>query len=310
MSIQGVYNMHHPIFDFAKWRVIFPLETFEKKEGPRKFSSTGKDDPLDLWKAHGTTVTSPAHLCEIELVRERVGKKNDLGCAVPVDTFIWRHGPPDMPYLTKIGGVPHKEKDSQWPCDQDGNPYTFIAQFCFLDSREIVSEKVPNDIMLIFFKDAESFFGKPQDVHIEWSSQFLKEPLKIDDCPSPQFTVPELAGEIHRCREYPESWDIFEQEGHYQTYLFVCSQSSKIGRETFFIQNDPREEGTELICALDSIGPAKKWPFTNMEALPNDQMEDKSHYGWGAYQMMFGDGGCMYFMIDEKGNVTWASDCY
>jgi hypothetical protein len=26
--------------------------------------------------------------------------------------------------------------------------------------------------------------------------------------------------------------------------------------------------------------------------------------------MMFGDVGCMYFMIDKRGNVTWESDCY
>jgi hypothetical protein len=38
--------------------------------------------------------------------------------------------------------------------------------------------------------------------------------------------------------------------------------------------------------------------------------EDADHYGWGAYRMMFDDAGCLYFMIDARGEVTWASDCY
>jgi hypothetical protein len=308
--IQRNRDMHHPVVDFAKWRRLFPIETFEKKDGPRQFSSTKKGAPLDLWKARGTIVTSPSDLCQIELVRERVRTKHDLGRAVPVDTFIWRHGAPDKPYLTKIGGVPHREKTLPWPTDQKGNPYTFVAQFCFLDSKDIVSSQLPADIMLIFFRDSESYFGEPQDVHIEWSSQSLHEPMTKADCPTPRFPVPELTGEIHRCNEYPDSWDVFEQQGHYQMYLFVTSQSTKIGRETFVIQNDPRENGQEFFCALNSIQPSRKWPFTNMEDLPDDPMESDDNYGWGAYQMMFGDVGCMYFMIDAKGNITWASDCY
>jgi hypothetical protein len=185
-----------------------------------------------------------------------------------------------------------------------------VAQFCFLDSKDIVSAKLPNDIMLVFFKDSESYFGGPQDVRIEWSTQFLREPTAKKDCPKPGFTVPELAGEIYRCHEFPDSWDVFEKEGHYQSYLFVTSQSTKIGRETFVIQNDPREKGREFICALNSIQPSEDWPFTNMRTRPTDLQEDPDHYGWGTYSMMFGDVGCLYFMISKRGKVSWASDCY
>jgi hypothetical protein len=303
-------NIHHPAFDFAKWRTVFPIETFERKEGPHQFSSTKKGDPLDLWKATGTIISSPADLCEVELVRERVAKKRNLGRSVPVDTFIWRHGMPDKPYLTKIGGVPHREKSLPWPTDQKGKPYTFVAQFCFLDSRDIVSHKLPGDVMLVFFKDSNSYSGEPDDVRIEWASQTLKEPVSKNDCPKPGFPVPELAGEIYRCNEYPDSSEIFEQEGHNEAYLLAASQSTKIGRETFVIQNDPRKRGQEFICALNSVQPSKKWPFTNMEQFPPSEQKVDEHYGWGLYEMMFGDVGCMYFMIDKRGNVTWASDCY
>lgn len=302
--------MHHPAVDLARWRTVFPIETFEKKEGPRQFSTTEKGDPLDLWKARGAIISSPSGLCELELVRERVAKKHNLGRRVPVDTFLWRHGGPEKPYLTKIGGVPHREKSLPWPTDRKGKTYTFVAQFCFLDSKDIVSRRLPGDIMLVFFKDCESYSGEPEDVHIEWSSQSLSEPMSKDDCPKPAFPVPELSGEIYRCNEYPDSSEVFEQEGHYQAYLLAASQSTKIGRETFVIQNDPRERGQEFICALNSVRPSKKWPFTNMEQLPRNILKDDEHYGWGPYEMMFGDVGCMYFMIDKRGTVTWASDCY
>lgn len=302
--------MHHPAVDFAKWSAVFPIETFETTDGPRQFLTTKKDDPLDLWKAHGEIITSPSDLCQIELVRERVRKKHDLGRAVPVDIFIWRHGIPDKPYLTKLGGIPHREKSKPWPTAWDGTPYTFVAQFCFLDSKDIVSTKLPNDIMLVYFQDSESYFGETQDVWIEWSSQSLQEPMTKDDCPKPGFHVPELAGEIYRCNEYPDSADVFEQEGYYQGYLFARSQSTKIGQETFVIQNDPRENGQEFICALNSVQPSEEWPFTNMEILSKDPLKDDDRYGWGSYQMMFGDVGCMYFMIDPHGNISWASDCY
>ncbi len=309
-SIKGPAAKHHPTVDFAKWRAIFPIETFEKKDGPHQYSTTPKGDPLDLWKASGTIISSPSDLCQVELVRERVAKKHDLGRRVPVDTIIWSHGAPEKPYLTKTGGVPHREKSLQWPTEKTGRPYTFVAQFCFLDSKDIVSDKLPGDIMLVFFKDSESYAGDPGDVHIEWSSASLRQPMTQKDCPKPGFAVPELAGELHRCNEYPDSTEIFEKEGHYESYLLSKSQSTKIGRETYVIQGDPRKKGQEFICALSSVQPKEKWPFTNMEALPRSISDGDEESDGELYEMMFGDVGCIYFMIDTRGNVTWASDCY
>ena len=280
--------MHHPIVDFAKWREQFPIESFEDKEG--------------------TSITSPSELCQIELTRQRVGEKHDLGQPVPVDTIVWRHGPPDKPYLTKTGGVPHRERTLAWPTGPDGNPYTFVAQFCFLDSKDIVSDKLPGDVMLVFFRDLDSCFGDPGDIHIEWSSASLRDPCTQADCLESKnpFTVTELSAELHRCNEYPDGDDAFEKEGY--GFLFATSQSTKIGRRTFYIQGDPRRDDQEQICALNSIVPADTWPFTNVENIPS--ADYWSEDGWGPYEMMLGDEGCMYFMIDAQGKVTWDMDCY
>ncbi len=308
----GVLTLH-PTVDFEHWSSVFPIETFQKTSGPRQFNTTEKDSPLDLWKPSGAIVTSPAHLCEIELVRKQYAKTQDLGRPVPVDIFLWSINPPAKPYLTKLGGTPHRESTKPWP-NHNGEPFTFVAQFCFADSREIVSKKIPGDVMLVFFKNADALY-EDDSIHVEWSSMQLDSPMTADECPRPSFTVPQLSGHIYRTNEYPESWNVFEQAGHHECYLFSTTQSTKIGRETFFTQNDPRGPDDELLCALNSVHPTTyppgaKWPFIGLETLPEDWNKPDDHYGWGKYRMMFADVGCMYFLIDKNGNVSWTWDSY
>src|SRR5688572_21501087 len=97
----------HPRFDLAHWRTVFPYESFCRTEGPRRFDSTPPGSPLDLWKPGGTQIATPADVCRIELVRERVAGARDLGRAVPSDWFVWAKAPAARAFLTRIGGVPH-----------------------------------------------------------------------------------------------------------------------------------------------------------------------------------------------------------
>ncbi len=193
----------HPTVDFDHWSSVFPIETFQKTSGPRQFSTTEKDSPLDLWKPSGAIITSPAHLCEIELVRKQYANTQDLGPPVPVDIFLWSINPPAKPFLTKLGGTPHRESTKPWP-NRNGEPFTFVAQFCFADSREIVSKKIPGDVMLIFFKNADALY-EDDSIHVEWSSMQLESPMTADECPRPSFTVPQLSGHIYRTNEYPRA---------------------------------------------------------------------------------------------------------
>ena len=288
----------HTRVDFDHWSSLFPIKT---------------SNPLDLSKTSGEIITSPAHLCQVELVRKQYAKSRDLGPHVPVDLFLWSVDPPARPFLTKLGGTPHRESTKPWPSD-NGKPFTFVAQFCFADSREIVSKNIPGDVMLIFFKDEDGLYGE-NSVHVEWSALELESPITGEQCPPPSFTVPRLSGHIYRTNEYPESFDVFEEAGHDQSYLFPTTQSTKIGRETFFTQNDPRGPDNELLCALNSVHPTSyppgaKWPFIGLERLPDDWDKPDDKDGWGKYEMMFADVGCMYFLIDKQGKVTWTWDCY
>lgn len=280
----------HPKVDFDYWSSVFPLESFNRPEG--------------------TPITSPADLCEVELLRQQFAASNDLGRAVTVDTFLWSVDPPAAPYLAKVGGVPHRESTEPWPT-HEGTPLAFLALFCFVDSRDVVSDKLPGDVMLFFTLNPGSIAPYLKGMfHIEWAKVALDNPLTRRDCPTPSFVYPELSGHIHRMSEYPESTDVFYESDVSRPYLLTTTQSTKIGREASFVQNDLRGPNDELLCTLNSIeasihGIGAKWPFIGMEAPPDELEKDEDFYGWGKYEMVFPGSGCLYFMINDEGQVWW-----
>jgi hypothetical protein len=311
------------------------VERAKKKagKGPRRFDSSAPDDPIDLWKASGRAIDSPADLCCIEHVRKAVGAEHDLGRKVPVDIFVWRAGAPNAPYLTKVGGTPHRERARAWPVDDQGNPATFVAQICFIDSLDIVPVAPPGDVMLLFLGGCDDETFRPfEDYRIEWSSLVLDEPMRAADCPPPQLPVPELAGEIHRGYEYPDSGGVvrrksgrcergpapFDEAGHSQPWFFVTTQSTKIGQATHFIQGHGPGKGKQLLCTFNSIQAreGRPWPFMGMRRLPRGH--DRAHearfprapHATGKYQFLFYDVGCLYFTIDKRGKVALEGDCY
>lgn len=306
-QVENRTTMHHPTLDLERWKRQFPLVGFEKQEGPRRFSTSEPGDPIDLWKASGRIISSPVDLAVTEQVRERTVRSKDVGTGVPVDIFVWAAGTPERPYLTKIGGTPHRDKEKPWPKSRDGKPMTFVVQFCFLDSKDIIANELPGDVMLVFFESSDGYFA--DGISVEWSHRELAEPLRQGDCPAPSFIVPELAGVRYRALEYPAANDVFAELGHYQHWLLATTQSTKIGKETWFIQRDPRGEGETLLCTFNSLQPDDSWPFTNTESFSDASTKFGLQAG-NLDAMMFGDVGCFYFLLDEEGEVRWEFDCY
>ena len=305
---------NHPQVDLSRWMRQFPLDYFQQSSGPRRFHNQAADDPRDLWKPSGDPISSPADLSKVEWVRRQVALRYDLGPAKPVDLFLWQVAPAPHPYLTRIGGIPYRDKSSPWPVDRHDNPYTFVAQFCFLDSLDILPISIPGDLLLVFFRDHEAPMGEMDDVGLEWVRIRDVIPIGEGDCPKPSFTVPRLTGVIRRFDEFPScEGDPFRADGHVRSYLFPTTQSTKIGTVTYFVQGDPRLsfDGT-LICTLNSLEPHERWPFVDLKDLPGQASNslDSEYYGWGPYEMMFGDVGCMYFFIDSEGTTHWRFDSY
>jgi uncharacterized protein YwqG len=300
-------STEHEVVDIEHWINQFPIERYERTGGPRQFSTTRPGDPLDLWKDQGTWITGPSHLARIEQARRRVIREQELGPAVPTDLIVWGVGEPSRPYLTKIGGTPYRPADEPWPGLDDEDPMTFFAQFCLADSSDILPVSPPGDVMLIFFRDEEAFYevGDEDAFRIEWYNIGIPKPVSTRKCPKPSFPVPKLYGAFYRTNEYPEGGQVFKKAGHNQWYLFDTTQASRIGGESFFIQHDPREDGESILCTLSSIMPSKgeEYPFLNHEK--SLSAREEKHF-----EFVFGDVGCLYFLIDKDGKVRSTMSCY
>jgi len=271
---RGEPPRQHPVADISK---VVGDDRLQRSDA----STMSEAEFLDVCRTYSLSgIGSLEDLAIRERIRELASQRYELGRAVAVDIFLWRPGRPDRPCLTKAGGVPHRERSRLWPTANDGTPLTFVAQFCFIDSKDIIPIPTPAEVMLVFMKDADA---GDEDLRIEWSSLELLDPMtSAEDLPC-AFKLPELAGVIYRRLEYPESCYLAEKGG-FDSGLFptMPTQTTKIGQEAFYIQGDPRGEGQKLLCVLDNFG----------EDLP------------------LGDDGCIYFLIDSAGKVTWLSDCY
>lgn len=307
-------NSLHPEVDIEEWIARFPLADFEKQEGPRKYSGSEPDDPIDLWKACGPIISYPSDLAVLEQVRRRVSQRRDLGRRVPTDMMVYALGEAPRPYLTKVGGVPYRPAGAPWPCSEDRRPYVFVAQFCFADSNDILPSSLPGDVMLVFGLDDEWHVGWHADsVRIEWYDLDISRPVAPAECPEPQFHVPCLHCVRHRTFDYPDAEDVFYNEGHDDFWLFARSQATRIGGTTWFIQGDQREGDETLLCTLNSIEVVAdaKYPFVNLESardLPGVKIGTLNLIK--ELSLEFGDAGCVYFVIDPEGEVRWWSDCY
>ena len=299
----------HPTVDFSHWAKIFPLESLGDRTRGYRYTSDGT---VDLWKPSGTWVTSPKQLCQIELSRTSA-PKSFLGVGVPVDIFLWGTGSPNLPYQTKIGGAPYRNANLDWPTAKNGEPFTFVAQFCFLDSFDVVPRKLPGDVLLIF--QHPDYDIEKHGTYTEWVNIGDSELLNKEDLPPTQFRVPELAGFRYRSLEYPESLAYFESEKYDGAYLFPVTQSTKIGTVSFFCQGDPRRRKNKppLLCTLNSVLPTDEWPFLNLESMPKRSTSRKKKGpppGARKYELMFGDAGTMYFFLRRSGKIRAYFDCY
>ncbi|MCA9080707.1 MAG: DUF1963 domain-containing protein [Planctomycetaceae bacterium] len=297
------------------WLQHYPYESFIR-EVPDRDNPQGTPRRIP---PYGQIIEHPRHLFCVEQIRRRVASMHNLGKPVPVDLFLWATARPQRPYLTKLGGLPHRESDRPWPQSRSGVPYTFLAQFCFADSKDISPRQLPGEVMLVFLKSKESYFAaEADDVVVEWSGLKLRKAMTLAEMPAPGFVVPELSGVIHRMNEYPESRQLFYESDISQSYLLPVTQSTKIGPVAFYIQGDPREEQTDLtliatLSAFHLRSPRfdtdNDWQFLDMRT-PVELSRDERRGDFGRYHMSLGDMGCLYFFLNSTGQVIVTMDCY
>jgi Domain of unknown function (DUF1963) len=292
---------------------------------------------------HGEIVTSPWDICQNENLRRETREEYIWGDAVPMDIFIMADGEPADRHVTKIGGLPFRPADAEWPIGRTGVPLVFLAQFNFCDSKDITGT-LPGDVLLVFANEAYM----PGYIHFEWQRLGLTGLIDIDAIPlSPVHDDPvankmgrelldklsalginfpdgippktnEISpcyGHIYRTVNYPNWVRRDETVRHprcrgkevWSDYHLPTYQATQIGESPFFIQEgDSDAIQGRMLCTISSVQPAcdVAYPWINRpEPIPLMGRPADKH-------LMIGDMGCIYICIDDKMNLNWHQSCY
>lgn len=294
--------MIHERFDIDQWVNAFPL---------RRINET-----TDI----STGLTGPLPIAYVEQIRSKVKKiGGDLGKPVPVDLCVWKAGDAKRREATKIGGVPYWPASEAWPTFARREPYTFVAQFCFADSKDILP-KLPGDILSILAVEPDY-----ADFELRWFNLSNQELLPASKVPAPLWAIRPCHAFLYRTAEYPLAHSELFENYPYPLSLWArkFTGGSKIGglwelrgelpdpadfedvklrRAIEKSLEDVRRQERSFICQLGSIQSTKRQPFINVESsedLPRSRVKKF---------LMIGDvGGCDFFYYRKGTGYSWWS---
>lgn len=255
--------MHHDQLDLDEWVSRLPLESFSPD------------------KLCGRVVVGPSRLAIIEQLRRQLNLEPDAA-SLSCDLFVLSLGSAPKQFITKFGGVPYRPKDKPWPTSQ-GSPLQFIAQFCFLDSKDLVPV-VPGDVLLIFADRSWDPCNKPNKYFIcEWTRYAIPDEELLPQIDAEYTQSLECFGSRVRVRDYQNVAEIaaaakkkaspFLMRRHEKSTEYIGLSrylGMKIGGLPFPKDSQATPRGT-LIASLSTIIPEKDivYPFYNREeAIP------------------------------------------
>lgn len=283
----------HPVFDLRQWEGEFPLG---EKPSP----------------SH--QIDSPGELATREQALRLARTRGELGNAIPTDVFVWADWCPDAkPWLTRIGGIPWREKGKPWPLDDNGIPLVFLAQICFVDSADILPCKLPGDVALIFGSNHRGSISLVDGASLEWSTIDLAKPEDGMGGSLPwNGELPyEYHGVLHRTMQYPDesaAFPVFKTLGWEEEYNDLIElQGTCIARHASLPQGWPFQpgDGNTLIATLGSFYFKGRWPLCDVPAAPKRVSGNgREHELWNnnALQFAIGDVGCIWIYRDAHGN--------
>jgi hypothetical protein len=130
----------------------------------------------------------------------------DLGPSIPAHYLLYGSGVPATREQSRIGGLPYRPRDLEWPKDVNGCPQEFVCQIDFSDSRSLLPE-LPGQIMLLFASE-EGLGDAPY--RLEWYPPGLTNLVSLFELPKFDFTFPMLVGSpvfccLYETFDYPEA---------------------------------------------------------------------------------------------------------
>ena len=305
-------DKQHPVLDYAACERLYA--TFQRK-------LNGKIQELD-----GETIGSPFDIYSVETIRKRFGYEYQP--SLPTDVFVWGEGEPEKPYLTKIGGLPYLPKELPYPTDSNGLPYIFVAQICFVDSKDIVPVSLPGDVLLMFIKHEDNGYldngylqcHEPDDLHFEWV-RIAEQPVWDQQAIREngfRSVEPTFFGVIHRTQDYELADEIYDKLGEASIcpYLIHEMSATKIGGipnsiqcgiDDFLVANDATYFGQFVSL---QFAPNVPFPWCDRnEPIGYEFRTDDSIYAKGK-SLMIGDVGSVYLSLKPDGTIAWYEECY
>lgn len=203
-----------------------------------------------------------------ELMERILAGKVDFGKSFEVDLVIWRKRHHKHPFLTRLGGIPWRDRSLPWPTTESGQNYTFVGQYCLSEMISPVPFTPKSDLILVFSYDENLCSGT---VLLEWGNTNLTDPVQEEDCPQPQFSVPQYFAELQRVTVYP---DFHQMERVYEEIpkqlervlgYEPMPQNTLIGTEAFWHQENYCKD--TVLCTLSTFDPYDtEWPFSDQQA--------------------------------------------
>jgi hypothetical protein len=284
-------------FDIDEWLLRFPLR-------PEHGGFSGE------------IITSPSHICNNEHLRMEAADQFDWGPAVPADVFVMAEGEPKDRHITKIGGLPYRPADWEWPTSSEGSPMTFIAQFDFTDSIDITGE-LPGDVLLVFTPD-NGEEGGMETYEFEWQPLGMTNLMSPRHVPRQNWRIDPCHGYLCRTLSYPKAQRTEKSKDTkhprsrgmeiWRSHHLLQYQATQIGEAPYFIQEGDNDLPGRILCAISSVGPDyhKPFPWVNHP----EPLTPEGKWNFDKNYFNFGDVGCIYISIDNMGQLHSSQSCY
>lgn len=283
--------MLHEVVDVELWLTRLPLELLyaavrglPERMHPQTEAVIG---PYDL------AVNQQLHIAALAM--------SPPSQQVPTDVFVWHYGEPEQRAITKVGGLPYRPADKPWPLGKFGQPLSFVGQFCFTDSHDIVGA-LPGDVLLIFVDgeygfDVDDLTSELVPPVFEWVLISAVPLISPDTLPvtNPQWAA--CYGARYRSIDYPDL-DPFDYP-EITEYVAVRHPATKIGGIPTWTQ-----EGVDLpgrfLCQLPRVDPhiRNPYPFLNVP-------DPISYDVWRTVRTY--DLGDLFLFLDADGVVHWSA---
>lgn len=257
--------------------------------------------------AYLPTIASPSALAAWRRARRRLKMTTARG--FPCDVFVWGKGPAPDPRMTRIGGVPFLPRRIEWP-SFDGSPATFLCQFDFTDSRDLVPA-LPAELLLVFVRD-ENALVDGEGIAYVWVAARETDIVTRKDVPaaSRRFAFVEAWGVRHRTVDLPRYWKGLGEDAADHAWQAPVTRATKIGGVPYGSQDMHVRPPKGYLCQIGSVQALSgaPWPWANRRRPLGLAFDGSGIYG-DRNQLMFGDMGEMTFSLGPRGAISVDAAC-